>query len=147
MKKIALLCLLSLLGALGCQKKNTTVDFSKITQTYFEGKNRLNPLDATVNGQSKFNDQLQFEMTEGYRKAQQEFYTQTKTQLADVDYESLTAEEKISYDIIQWEIAVGEELLKHPTHYLPVNQFSGTHLTMGQYAGAESAQPFKNEKD
>jgi uncharacterized protein (DUF885 family) len=147
MKKIAFLCLLSLFGALGCQKNNTTVDFSKITQTYFEGKNRLNPLDATVNGQSKFNDQLQFEMTESYRKAQQEFYMQTKIQLADVDYESLTAEEKISYDIIQWEVAVGEELLKHPTHYLPINQFSGTHLTMGQYAGAESAQPFKNEKD
>lgn len=147
MKKIAFLFLLGLFGAIGCQKNKPKVDFSKITQTYFEGKNRLNPLDATVNGQSKFNDQLQFEMTEGYRKAQQEFYTQTKTQLADVDYESLTAEEKISYDIIQWEVAVGEELLKHPTHYLPFNQFSGTHLTMGQYAGAESAQPFKNEKD
>lgn len=147
MKKITFLLLLGFIGLIGCQKNKTAVDFSKITQTYFEGKNRLNPLDATVNGQSKFNDQLQFEMTEHYRKAQQEFYTETKAQLENVDYESLTAEEKISYDIILWEVAVGEELLKHPSHYLPLNQFSGTHLTMGQYASAESAQPFKNEKD
>jgi uncharacterized protein (DUF885 family) len=30
---------------------------------------------------------------------------------------------------------------------MPMHQFWGTHLTMGQYASAESAQPFKTEKD
>jgi uncharacterized protein (DUF885 family) len=30
---------------------------------------------------------------------------------------------------------------------MPVHQFWGTHLTMGQYAGGTAAQPFKTEKD
>jgi uncharacterized protein (DUF885 family) len=30
---------------------------------------------------------------------------------------------------------------------MPINQFEGTHLTIGQFAGGTSAQPFKTEKD
>jgi hypothetical protein len=30
---------------------------------------------------------------------------------------------------------------------MPIHQFLGTHLTMGQYAYGTSAKPFKTEKD
>ena len=30
---------------------------------------------------------------------------------------------------------------------MPIQQFWGTNLTLGQFAGGSSAQPFKNEKD
>lgn len=45
-----------------------------------------------------------------------------------------------------WEIAVGKEMLQQNANLMPIHQFWGTHLTMGQYASAESAQPFKTEK-
>jgi hypothetical protein len=51
---------------------------------------------------------------------------------------------KNSYEIIKWEVAVGKELLNEPTN-CSVHQFWGT-LTMGQFAGGSSAQPFKTEK-
>ncbi|WP_297509233.1 DUF885 family protein [Flavobacterium sp.] len=130
-----------------CGSKQSEVDFTQITKDYFDGKNRLNPLEATVNGESQFNDQLQFEMTDSYRNEQKVFFENTEKALKKVNYEELTSEEKISYDIIKWEVQVGKEMLQHPSNLIPLNQFSGTHLTMGQYAGAESAQPFKNEKD
>jgi uncharacterized protein (DUF885 family) len=130
-----------------CNSKKAEADFTQITKAYFEGKNRLNPLEATVNGASKYNDQLQFEMTDGYRKEQKLFFETTEKSLENVDYDALTPEEKISFDIIKWEVSVGKEMLQHPSNLIPLNQFSGTHLTMGQYAGAESAQPFKDEKD
>jgi uncharacterized protein (DUF885 family) len=130
-----------------CNSKKAEADFTQITKAYFDGKNRLNPLEATVNGASKYNDQLQFEMTDGYRKEQKLFFETTEKSLENVDYEALTPEEKLSFDIIKWEVSVGKEMLQHPSNLIPLNQFSGTHLTMGQYAGAESAQPFKDEKD
>lgn len=149
MKKIQFLAigagLITLL--IGCKSEKSSVDFTQITKDYFDGKNQLNPLEATVNGQSQFNDQLQFEMTDSYRKVQQVFFEKTEKSLRDVDYETLSPEEKISYDIIKWEVSVGQEMLQHPSNLIPLNQFSGTHLTMGQFAGAEGAQPFKNEKD
>lgn len=132
---------------IGCKSEKSSVDFTQITKDYFDGKNQLNPLEATVNGQSQFNDQLQFEMTDSYRKDQKEFFEKTEKSLHEVDYETLSPEEKISYDIIQWEVSVGQEMLQHPSNLIPLNQFSGTHLTMGQFAGAEGAQPFKTEKD
>ncbi len=60
---------------------------------------------------------------------------------------NLSAEEKNSYEIIKWEVGVGKKLLDQPTNLMPIHQFWGTHLTMGQYAGGTSGQPFKTEKD
>jgi uncharacterized protein (DUF885 family) len=67
--------------------------------------------------------------------------------LKTIDTAALSTEEKNSYDIIKWEVTVGKDLLKYDTNLMPIHQFWGTHLTMGQYAGGTSAQPFKTEKD
>ena len=67
--------------------------------------------------------------------------------MTTVDTTSLSAEEKISYDIIAWEVSIGKDLLKYDTNLMPVQQFWGTNLTLGQFASGSSAQPFKTEKD
>jgi uncharacterized protein (DUF885 family) len=130
-----------------CKSEEKTVDFSELTKSYFDGKNELSPLDATLNGQNEYNDQLQFEMTDSYRAKQAAFFDKYETELVNVDETKLNSEEKISYEIIKWEVGIGKDLLKQPSNLIPVHQFWGTHLTMGQYAGGTSAQPFKTEKD
>ncbi|MEK8179361.1 DUF885 domain-containing protein [Flavobacterium buctense] len=130
-----------------CKSEEKTGDINAITKTYFEYKNALNPLEATQNGQNQFNDQLVFEMTDSHRKKQAEFYAKYEQELASVDTTSLSEEEKNSFDIIAWEVSVGKDLLKQNANLTPIHQFWGTHLTMGQFASAESAQPFKTEKD
>jgi uncharacterized protein (DUF885 family) len=130
-----------------CKSEEKAVNFSELTKSYFDGKNELSPLDATLNGQNEYNDQLQFEMTDNYRAKQAAFFDKNETELAKVDETKLNSEEKISYEIIKWEVSIGKDLLKQPSNLIPVHQFWGTHLTMGQYAGGTSAQPFKTEKD
>jgi uncharacterized protein (DUF885 family) len=127
--------------------KSKEQDFSSITKSYFDDKNALDPLGATQNGQNEYNDQLQFEMTDTYRESQLAFFDKYETQLSLINESQLSDEEKNSYEIIKWEIEVGKQLLKQPTNLMPVHQFWGTHLTMGQYAGGTSGQPFKTEKD
>jgi uncharacterized protein (DUF885 family) len=145
MKKTILLFAFSLL-LVNC-KKEPKQDFTALTKSYFDDKNALSPLDATQNGQSQFDDKLVFEMTDSYRKSQADFYDKYENSLKTVDEANLSDEEKNSYEIMKWEIEVGKELLKQPTNLMPIHQFWGTHLTMGQYAGGTSAQPFKTEKD
>lgn len=128
-------------------EKEKTTDFKKITDVYFDEKNALNPLDATLNSQNQYNDQLQFEMTDSYRKKQAAFFDKYEQELAAVNLENLSDEEKNSYDIIKWEVEVGQGLLAQNGNLMPIHQFWGTHLTMGQFASGESAQPFKTEKD
>ncbi|PWA06829.1 DUF885 domain-containing protein [Flavobacterium psychrotolerans] len=130
-----------------CKSESKKQDFGTLTKDYFDEKNTLFPLDATQNGQNEYNDQLQFEMTDSFRKLQSAFFDKYEKALATLDETKLSEEEKNSYEIMQWEVAVGKELLQQPTNLMPIQQFSGTHLTMGQFAGGTSAQPFKTEKD
>jgi uncharacterized protein (DUF885 family) len=149
MKKINTISVIVLLSLLvvNCKSDKKEQNFKAITDAYFDGKNELNPLDATQNGQNEYNDKLVFEMTDSYRKKQAAFYDKFENELTTIDTTALSAEEKNSYDIIKWEVAVGKDLLKYDTNLMPIHQFWGTHLTMGQYAGGTSAQPFKTEKD
>jgi uncharacterized protein (DUF885 family) len=145
-KVISSVLLLSII-MMNCKSNESTVDFKQLTENYFNEKNVLNPLDATQNGQNQFNDQLQFEMTDSYRKKQGAFFDSYASQLQQVDFEALSDEEKNSYDIIKWEVEVGQQLLQQNANLMPIHQFWGTHLTMAQFGSAESAQPFKTEAD
>jgi len=149
MKNLKILTALILLSflAVNCKSSKNEQDFSAITKAYFDDKNALDPISATQNGQNEYNDKLVFEMTDSHRKKQSAFYDKYEKELATIDTTSLTAEEKNSYDIIKWEVSVGKDLLQYETNLMPVQQFWGTNLTMGQFAGGSSAQPFKTEKD
>ena len=130
-----------------CKSKNKELNFENVTTNYFNDKNELNPLDATLNGQNEYNDKLEFEMTDSYRKKQKLFFEKYQNQISKIDRDNLSSEEKNSYDIIKWEVEIGLQLLKQNANLTPIHQFWGTHLTMGQMAGGESAQPFKTVKD
>ena len=141
------LILIAIVTASCKSEDKKTMDFKTITDNYFKEKNALNPLDATQNGQSEFNDKLIFEMTDSYRHHRKEIYDNVLEDLKSVDYNTLSEEEKNSFDIIKWEADIELDLLKQNANLIPIHQFWGTHLTMGQFASAESAQPFKTEKD
>ena len=149
MKKIKTICALFLLSLLlvNCKSDKKSIDFKELTDHYFDDKNSLNPIDATINGQNQYHDQLVFEMTDSYRKKQALFFDKYQSELSKVNKEQLSPEELNSYEIIKWEIEVGKEVLHQPTNLMPIHQFWGTHLTMSQFASGSAAQPFKTEKD
>jgi uncharacterized protein (DUF885 family) len=130
-----------------CKSDEKPQDFKSITENYFKEKNELSPLEATFNGQNEQNDKLVFEMTDAYRSKKKAFFEKYLSELKNIDFDKLSEEEKNSYDIIKWEAEVGISLLEQNGNLTPINQFDGTHLTMGQLASAESAQPFKTVDD
>ena len=130
-----------------CKSDEKPQDFKSVTENYFKEKNELSPLEATFNGQNEQNDKLVFEMTDAYRSKKKAFFEKYLSELKNIDFDKLSEEEKNSYDIIKWEAEVGISLLEQNGNLTPINQFDGTHLTMGQLASAESAQPFKTVDD
>ena len=149
MKKITKLffVLLVALAFVQCKKDKKAQNFKTLTESYFDDKNELDPLGATQSGQNEYNDQFVYEMTDSYRKKQVAFFDKYDQELAAIDTTKLSVEEKNSFDIITWEVSGGKELLKYNANLMPIHQFWGTHLTMAQFAGGASAQPFKTEKD
>ncbi len=130
-----------------CKSDSQKTNFTSLTKSYFNDKNVLYPLDATQNGQKQFDADLQLDMTNDFKKQQTAFYENYEKSLADIDSIALSDEEKISYKIMNWEIARGRENLSQNTNFIPMHQFWGTHLTMAQFAEGSSAQPFKTKKD
>ncbi|MDN3678116.1 DUF885 domain-containing protein [Flavobacterium paronense] len=146
LKRLSIIIIVALL-VVNCKSEKKEQNFKAITDAYFDGKNELDPLGATQNGQNEYNDKLVFEMTDSYRKKQAAFFDKFENELTTVDTTALSAEEKNSYDIIKWEVSIGKDLLKYDTNLMPIHQFWGSNITMGQFASGSSAQPFKTEKD
>jgi hypothetical protein len=64
-----------------CKTEEKDTHFDTITKNYFNDKNALYPLEATQNEQNEYNDQLQFEMTNSFRKSQQAFFNKYESAL------------------------------------------------------------------
>ncbi|WP_225556542.1 hypothetical protein [Flavobacterium columnare] len=120
-------------------KSNDDQDFRKLTDAYFQDKNELEPLNATLNGQNQYNDQFVFEMTNSYRKKQANFVNKYQKKLDSIPFDSLDEEEQLSYGIIKWETNILKDVLKTHANLMPLHQFWGTHLTMTQFASGTGA--------
>src|SRR6185436_9840732 len=86
-------------------------------------------------------------LTETFRESERAFYHKYLAALKNFNRDELSAEDRVSRDIVKWECEVRLEQLRYPTHLLPINQFWSLHLDIGQWAGGASAQPFKTVQD
>ncbi|HEX8427280.1 DUF885 domain-containing protein [Hymenobacter sp.] len=114
---------------------------------YWEEQARLFPLDATTQGDNRYNDQLPNDQTRAFRQQVQTFYQKYLDGLKKFDREKLSENDKISYDIFQYDLQTKLEGLKLNTWMMPFQQFWGLPITMGQYGSGEGVQPFKTAKD
>jgi uncharacterized protein (DUF885 family) len=152
MRKYVLLSFILGLTMQSCQQKTEKENdaqqpISKVFANYYEEKQPLSPLEATYNGDNRYNDKMSDELTQAGKAKAVAFYKKYQDELAKYDREKLSAEEKVSWDLLQWECNVNLEGLKFPTELMPLNQIFSTHLLIGQMASGSSVQPFKTVKD
>ena len=150
MKQYLRLCLFAGIALSGCSKKSDQESLPPIHdlfENYYEERLRLYPLEATSNGDPRYNDLLPNDISEAGRKERIAFYSKYKNELAKYTPEMLLHEEKISREVLEWECSVNLETLRQPAHLMPVNQIFSLHLTMGQLASGSGMQPFKTVKD
>jgi uncharacterized protein (DUF885 family) len=122
-------------------------DLNALFDSYWEKNSQLFPLDATAYGDNRYNDQLPNNQTRAFRDTLRNFYQGYLTRLEKFDREKLEANDKISYDIFQYEMNHGLAGLKLTSWMLPANQFYGLPITLGQYGSGQGVQPFKTVKD
>jgi uncharacterized protein (DUF885 family) len=116
-------------------------------QEYTEESYKLFPLSATFNGDPRYNDLLPVTFTDSYNKRVGDYYNKYLNGLKKFDRNTLSENDKISYDIFKRNQEIGLEGLTLKTNRMPFNQFTGMQLTMGQLGNGTGAQPFKTVKD
>lgn len=114
---------------------------------YWEDKMKLFPLEATANGDNRYNDRMTIGISTSFRDTLHGFYTRNLTALSAIDTTSLGESELLSYRLFRYEMKMGLEGLKYPSHLMPVNQFWGLTLELPQLGSGSGNQPFKTVAD
>jgi uncharacterized protein (DUF885 family) len=154
MKK-TLIIALCLIGFYSCKeevKKEETItahntEFDTILDNYFEEGLKLYPLNATFQGDERYNDILPNNLTDDFKASENKFYTTYKEKLALIDETSLTSSQQMSKEILLWECDRNLERLTFREDLFPIDQMWTMQLMMGQLASGAGAQPFKTVED
>ena len=129
--------------------KTTTASapLAGLFNAYWEDRAKLFPLNATAQGDNRYNDQLPNDQTHSFRERQRQFYQQYLAGLLKFDRARLSAEDQVSFDIFQYEMQTRLDGLKLNTWMMPFAQFYSLPNTLGQLGAGTGAQPFKTVKD
>lgn len=137
---------------IGCKKTDIALPKSEanidsISSKYYEGYLKLFPLEATSQGDNRYNDQLPNFISSDFISKEIEFYTDTQKNLQSIDYESLSDKNKTVYDVLDYTLK--DKIERHAYHpeLIPFNQFEGLPLDFPLLGSAEGNQPFKTTKD
>ncbi|HEV7736602.1 MAG TPA: hypothetical protein VGO47_04420, partial [Chlamydiales bacterium] len=91
-------------------------DLAALFQRYFDKRMELFPIEATANGDNRFNDKLAIDFTDSYIAVLKEFYEQNLHSLQAFDMEKLNIKDQASYDVFKYELTINLEGLVH--HYM-----------------------------
>ena len=150
MKKI-FSSLLIIVFMISCNNKTQNLEPNKELSTtlekYYEERLKLFPLEATANGDNRYNDKLYVDFTTSYRNKLKEFYTTYFNEIDKYKREELNENDQISYDVFKREMQMSLKSLTFKDNLIPLNQFWGLHLTLGQLGSGDGNQPFKTVED
>ena len=142
----------TILSSCGQPVEKTTIqtgekDISELFEKYYEERLQLYPLEATAIADNRYDDQLPCDISDAYRDKLKAFYQKYLDEGSAFQRDSLTAEDKISYDMFKREMEMQIEGFKFNDNLIPFNQFWGMPLTFGQLGSGGGNQPFKTVKD
>jgi len=147
MKKILVLFSLSI-TFFSCQINNKqSEEINQVFENYYQESLRLYPLNATSQGDKRYNDFLPDNLTDKFKNEEKIFYLNFRNRLNEFDNSNLSKEDVLSKKVLLWECETNLERLNFKEQYTPINQMWTLQLNIGQYAAGLSAQPFKTVKD
>ena len=128
-------------------KPTVGAQFDTLLVQYNEDNLKMNPIEATFQGDKRYNAQLPNTLTQKYKGKTRRTLERYHTDLQKINRNELDATQQVSYDVLKWEIDIAQAGLDFKTELLPLDQFSGFHLMIGQLASGQSAQPFETPED
>ena len=137
---------------ISCKKSDIALPKSEanidsIASKYYEGYLKMYPLEATMQGDNRYNDVLPDNMSQDFISKEINFYNETQKKLQSLDYESLSDEDKIVYDVLDYTLKDKIERYAYHPELIPFSQFEGLPLDFPLLGSAEGNQPFKTTQD
>ena len=137
---------------ISCKKSDIALPKSEanidsIASKYYEGYLKMYPLEATMQGDSRYNDVLTNNISSEFTSKEIAYYNETQKKLQTLDYDALSDEQKTVYDVLDYTLKDKIERYAYHPELLPFSQFEGLPLDFPLLGSAEGNQPFKTTKD
>lgn len=114
---------------------------------YWDASLKLNPLQATFQGESRYNDQLPNFLSPAFRQQSHDFTALWLAKVEAIGPDGLSGQDLLSYQIFVRDARSALAAEQFPSWMLPINQFyniASIAVVMGSGTGA---QPFNTVKD
>ncbi len=118
-----------------------------LADEYYESLARFEPVWATENGDSRFNDKLGLSISPKLRQQQFALYRSYLKRLSSIPRERLGSRDQASHDILKFELDTALRLAPFPEHLIPIDQMVSMPVILANYAGGQGAQPLTTARD
>lgn len=132
-------------------------EFGLVLDAYYNDRMKFYPVEATQNGDYRFNDQLPISFTDSYLDTLRNFYAGYLDQVLVFNRDKLNQNDQISYDIIVRQLKLDMEgidlhlvvdnVTQPNVQYMPFTQFEGIPVFLGEMGSGTGIQPFKTVQD
>lgn len=126
---------------------SSSTELAKLLENYSEEGFGLNPVNATMTGDTRFNDQFPNFLSEEYKAKKKAYYTRYKEGLIAIDRSTLSDTKIMSLNVLEWDCNINLEALTYKKDLMPIDQMWSKNLDFNQLASGSNAQPFKTVED
>ena len=144
MKKAYILLLTALVA---CNNPKTAEDFDAYLEQAYQENLALSRLPSTYLGESRYNDTLPNYLAKAFSAKEIALNEKYKAGLAQFPDDILSEDQRLSKQLMLWEIDIALADKKHLKHLMPLDQMWSFHLSFGQLASGQGAQPFATPQD
>lgn len=123
------------------------VQLERLYDEYWEASMRLNPLQATFQGDARYNDQLPNILSAAWRQQSHDFTTQWLGKVEKVGSEGLQGQDLLSYEIFVRDARASLAAERYPSWMMPISQYYNIGSIMAILGAGAGAQPFNTVKD
>lgn len=128
-------------------EQNKAARLNALYEQYWEETLKLNPIQATFQGDPRYNDQLPDFLSAEYRQQSHDFTERWLKAVQGVGSAGLSGQDLLSYEIFVRDAKQSLESEKFPNWQQPINQFGSIASFAVQLGSGTGAQPFKTVKD
>ncbi|HET7127192.1 MAG TPA: DUF885 family protein [Lysobacter sp.] len=126
---------------------DTAAQLDKFYADYWEALLKFNPLQATFQGDNRYNDQMPDFYSAEFRKQAHDFTREWLDKAQAIGSDGLQGQDLISYEIFVHDAEESLEGERFPDWMLPVDQMGSIATFAAQLGNGTGAQPFKTVKD
>ena len=127
--------------------QDKAVRLNALYDQYWEEVLKLNPVQATFQGDPRYNDQLPDFLSAEFRQQSHDFTVRWLKAVEDIGPSGLSGQDLISYEIFVRDAKQSLESEQFPSWQQPINQFGSIASFAVQLGSGTGAQPFKTVKD